>query len=97
MFCGAPMKKISLMIAAALLVGTAASAAEVKSYQVTGPVLELTDNSITVQKGSEKWQIARGSVVLPPDVIIGSKVTIKYTMTANQITSNTLMTSKTAK
>ena len=27
--------------------------------QVTGPVLEVTDSYIVVQKGEDKWQIAR--------------------------------------
>jgi hypothetical protein len=31
-----------------------------KTYQVTGPVLELTDDAIVVQKGKDKWEIARG-------------------------------------
>ena len=29
------------------------------AYQVTGPVLEVTDSKIVVQKGKEKWEIAR--------------------------------------
>lgn len=28
-------------------------------YQVTGPVLEVRDDAIVVQKGNEKWEIAR--------------------------------------
>ena len=30
-----------------------------KTYQVTGPILEVTDASIVVQKGDEKWEVAR--------------------------------------
>ena len=29
---------------------------QAKTYQVTGPVLELTDTTIVVQKGEEKWR-----------------------------------------
>jgi hypothetical protein len=54
-----------------------------KTYQVTGPVLEVTDTSITVQKGKEKWQIARTKdTKVTGDLKVGAKVTITYTMTA---------------
>ena len=79
------MKKLLLTFAAAALLSASAYAADSKSYQVTGPVLEVTATTITVQKGSEKWQIARGSATLPTDVKVGSKVTVQYTMTASQI------------
>ena len=55
-------------------------------YQVTGPVLEVKDTSITVQKGSEKWQIARDKdTKFTGDVKVGSKATIKYQMKATTI------------
>jgi hypothetical protein len=81
------MKKLFLAVAAATMLSAAAHAADVKSYQVTGPVLEVTPTTITVQKGSEKWQIAVGSATVPADVKVGSKVTVSYTMTADSITS----------
>ena len=60
-----------------------ASAAATKTYQVTGPVLAVTDTTITVQKGKEKWELARGKETKgPADVKVGDKVTIEYTMTA---------------
>jgi hypothetical protein len=63
-------------------------AADVKSYQVTGPVLELTPTTITVQKGDDKWQIARDkSTKITGDVKVGSKVTIYYKMVADEIES----------
>ena len=34
-------------------------AAAPKTYQVTGPVVEVTPDTITVMKGKEKWEIAR--------------------------------------
>jgi len=46
---------------AALSMSTAALAADVKTYQVTGPVLDMTADSITVQKGKDKWEIAKGA------------------------------------
>ena len=55
-------------------------------YQVTGPVLEVKDNSITVQKGNEKWQISRDKdTKVTGDVKVGSKVTVKYQMKATTI------------
>ncbi len=63
-----------------------ASAATTKTYQVTGPVLAVTDTSITVQKGKETWEVARGKETKgPADVKVGDKVTIEYTMTATSI------------
>lgn len=58
-------------------------AAAAKTYQVTGPVLEVTKDMIVVQKGKERWEIARdaGSKVTG-DLKAGAKVTIQYRMTA---------------
>ena len=58
-------------------------AAGVDSYQVTGPVLEVTDATIVIQKDDGKWVIARSAdTKVAGDLKVGSKVTIKYTMTA---------------
>jgi hypothetical protein len=71
-------------LAMALLV-TPAFAAD-KTYQVTGPVLEVTDASVTVQKGKEKWQIARDKdTKVTGDLKVGAKITIQYRMTAETI------------
>ncbi len=56
------------------------------AYQVTGPVLEVKDNSITVQKGKEKWEIARDKdTKVTGDLKVGSKVTVYYTMKATSV------------
>ena len=71
----------SAVVAALLLVASAASAADVKTYQVTGPVLEVTPTSITVQKGEEKWQVARTKdTKITGELKVGAKVTIQYRM-----------------
>ena len=71
---------------AALSMSTAALAADVKTYQVTGPVLDMTADSITVQKGKDKWEIAKGAdTKMMGDVKTGDKVTIMYRMTATSI------------
>jgi len=73
----------STLLASMLLAASVAAAADAKTYQVTGPVLELTPAVITVQKGDEKWQIARSSSTkVSGDLKVGSKVTIQYRMIA---------------
>ena len=83
------MKKALLSILCLALVLTfaaAGQAAAVKTYQVTGPVLEVTDDHITVQKGTEKWEVARdGSTKVTGDLKVGAKVTIEYRMTATSV------------
>ena len=71
---------------AALLVASSVDAADAKTYQVTGPVLEVTPTTITVQKGDDKWEVARNSKTkITGDLKVGAKVTIYYTMVAAEI------------
>ena len=63
-----------------------AEAGPTKTYQVTGPVLEMNDAMIAVQKGKDRWEIARdASTKINGDVKVGGKVTITYTMTATEV------------
>ena len=48
-----------MMVGMVFLFSSLALAAGPKSYQVTGPVLEVKDDLIVVQKGSDKWELAR--------------------------------------
>ncbi|HNT43323.1 MAG TPA: hypothetical protein PKN85_02620 [Syntrophorhabdaceae bacterium] len=49
-------------------------------------MLEMKSDTITVQKGKEKWEIARDpSTKVTGDVKVGSKVTIEYTIKAATI------------
>jgi hypothetical protein len=74
-FCGA------VLLGAPLL-----KAADVKSYQVTGPVLEVTPSTIVVQKGKERWEITRDqNTKVSGDLKVGAKVTISYTMVAQEV------------
>jgi hypothetical protein len=53
------MKKLAqLAVAAAALMTFAGGsfAASPNTYQVTGPILEVNDTVITVQKGKERWE-----------------------------------------
>ena len=79
------MKRYLIVILAVLLVASFAYAG-VKTYQVTGPVLDVTNTTITVQKGKDKWEIARdNSTKVTGDLKVGSKVTIQYEMKAASI------------
>jgi hypothetical protein len=81
-----------LSLAVATTFPTAARAEATKTYQVTGPVLEVTDSTITVQKGKEKWQLARDKETKGgTDVKVGDKVTIEYTMTAKTVEMKPMM------
>lgn len=60
-----------------------AIAGSVNAYQVTGPVLEMTNDMIAVQKGKDRWELGRdASTKVDGDLKVGSKVTIQYRMTA---------------
>lgn len=75
-------------LALSLVMFVFAGAAQAESYQVTGPVLELTDSKIVVEKGKEKWAIARSAdTKVTGDLKVGGKVTVHYTMTATSIES----------
>jgi len=77
------MKRIIIALAIVFLFVSVAMAAGPKTYQVTGPVLEIKDNIIVVQKGKDKWEVARDKdTKVKGDLKVGSKVTIEYTMTA---------------
>lgn len=61
-------------------------AATPKTYQVTGPVLSVTEDTITVEKGKEKWEIARDAATkITGDLKVGQKVTIQYRMAATDV------------
>jgi hypothetical protein len=80
------MTAFSLLAAAALALSSAALAAGTKDYQVTGPILEVNDSMIAVQKGKDRWEIARdANTKASGEMKVGDKVTIHYTMTATDI------------
>jgi hypothetical protein len=77
------MRKILILTCAVFFVAAIAYAAGPKTYQVTGPVLELKGDVIVVEKGKDKWEIARDSATkVTGDLKVGSKVTIEYSMKA---------------
>ena len=69
----------------ALLLPTRAFAAA-KTYQVTGPILELSDKMIVIQKGKDRWEIDRDAdTKIDGELKVGEKVTIHYRMTATKV------------
>ncbi len=69
-----------------LMLWSAVAYAGPKTYQVTGPVLELKDDMIAVQKGKDRWEIGRdASTKVTGDLKVGSKVTVEYRMTATAV------------
>jgi len=77
---------LPILTAAFLFSTTSLFAASPDSYQVTGPILELTDTKIVVQKGSDKWELARtADTKVTGELKVGAKVTIHYSMTAKTI------------
>src|ERR1700682_5741514 len=79
-------KARSLVTAASLALSSVAFAAGAKTYQVTGPVLEVNDSIIAVQKGKERWEINRDSnTKVTGDLKVGAKVTVTYTMAATEV------------
>jgi hypothetical protein len=76
---------LSLLAAASLALSSTAFAAGAKTYQVTGPVLEVNDSMIAVQKGKDRWEINRdANTKVTGDLKVGEKVTITYTMSATE-------------
>jgi len=80
------MKRVLALTAIFVLFTTVALAGPVKTYQVTGPVLEVTDDMIAVKKGKDRWEIARSAdTKVMGDLKVGAKVTVEYRMTATKV------------
>ena len=74
-------------VTAAVLLAAPGVAVAPKTYQVTGPVLTLTNDMIAVQKGSDRWEIGRDAgTKVTGDLKTGVKVMVEYRMTATTIT-----------
>jgi hypothetical protein len=77
---------LSIVVAGSFALSSVSFAAGVKTYQVTGPIVEMNDTMIAVMKGKERWEIARdSSAKVTGDLKVGGKVTITYTMTATEV------------
>src|SRR5713101_7575948 len=79
-------KAFSLIAAASLALSSLAFSAGAKTYQVTGPVVEVNDTMIAVQKGKDRWEINRdANTKVAGDLKVGEKVTVTYTMSATDV------------
>ena len=77
---------LSIIAASSLVLSSTGFAAGPSTYQVTGPVLEVTPTTVVVQKGKERFEIARSAdTKVTGDLKVGSKVTVMYTMTAASV------------
>ena len=77
------MKRIALI---ALLLAAPVAFGATKTYQVTGPIAEVKDESIVVKKGKEKWEIARdANTKVKGDLKKGDTVKVEYRMSATEI------------
>ena len=58
-----------------------------KDYQVTGPIVEVTDTKIVVDKKGEKFEISKAAAtkVAGGELKVGQKVTVYYSMSATEI------------
>ncbi|MBX7244648.1 MAG: hypothetical protein K1X53_04065 [Candidatus Sumerlaeaceae bacterium] len=79
------MRKV-MMLAATLAV-VVAPAFAAKTYQVTGPVIEVSDKVIVIDKSGEKHEITRNAAtkVEGGDIQPGSKATVVYEMVATKV------------
>ncbi len=78
--------KSSLLFTLLVLSAVGLRAEQPKEYQVTGPIVALTDGAITVDKGGEKWEIGRSAATkVDGKLAVGSRVTVYYRMGATAI------------
>ncbi|MFH1022948.1 MAG: hypothetical protein V1809_06125 [Planctomycetota bacterium] len=74
------------LVVAAGVAGAVRADSVAKTYQVTGPVLEVSEKKIVVQKGDEKWEIVRDEATKSEgEIKVGDKVTIVYRMVATSV------------
>ena len=77
------MKSFALAL---LLVVAPAAMAATKTYQVTGPIADVRDDAIVIEKGKEKWEISRdANTKVKGDLKKGAKATVEYRMSASEI------------
>ena len=77
---------LALALAFPLIAGSTLFAASAKTYQVTGPIVSLTDTTLVIQKGDEQWEVARDSnTKSDSELKVGEKATVHYRMTATAI------------
>ena len=78
--------KVLLGLALIAVLAAVVHAAAPKTYQVTGPIVSMTNDMIVVDKDGDKWEIARSAdTKVMGNLKVGTKVTVQYRMTATRI------------
>lgn len=81
----APLALAALLLAAATVTAQAPPKASTTN-KVSGAIVALTDDTITIEKKKERWEIARtAETKTAGDLKVGQKVTVTYRMTATNI------------
>lgn len=76
----------AILIAFTLIATHPAYARAPKKYQVTGKVLEVTDDYIAVDKAGDRWEVGRDANTKVTGALkVGATVTIEYTMSAKTV------------
>lgn len=76
----------ALLIASTLIATNPAYARAPKKYQVTGKVLEVTNDYIAVDKSGDRWEIGRDAdTKVTGSLKVGATVTIEYVMSARKV------------
>jgi hypothetical protein len=79
-------RALACLIVLSLLLAVSAFGAAVRTYQVTGPVLEIRSDAIVVKKGKDRWELARdANTKINGNLKVGAKVTIEYRMIATTV------------
>ncbi|WP_413291479.1 hypothetical protein [Bdellovibrio sp. HCB337] len=74
---------------AILLISSLGFAAAPKTYQVTGPIVEVKEDTIVVDKKGELWEISKDAAAqVTGELKKGNKVTIKYKMVATEVSAS---------
>jgi hypothetical protein len=75
-----------LAVAASMFIAGFFLSAAVKKYQVTGPVLEVNDKMIAVDKSGDRWELERNADTKVTGTLkVGAKVTVHYRMVATEV------------
>lgn len=77
------MKRVALVVLFAI---APIAVAATKTYQVTGPISDVRDDAIVIEKGKEKWEIGRdANTKIKGELRKGAKATVEYRMSASEI------------
>jgi hypothetical protein len=81
------LKIIYLLTVATLVLNASLFAAGGKTYEITGTVVAATGTTLTVQKGTEKYEFAIDPATIKgsAELKVGSTVTVTYVMSVTKI------------